>query len=1005
MQLSEILAKALEFKSLRERREFVADHCAEDASLRTRVLGILDDVDDTRSHFVDSQARDTDQGPHFSVPADGVIGRYKLIEPLGEGGFGTVYLALQTQPIRRAVALKVIKPGMDSRQIVARFEAERQALALMNHPGIARVFDGGTTPSGHPYFVMELVNGIPITNFCDENKMALRERIELFIDVCHAIQHAHQKGIIHRDLKPSNILVTRSGKEALPKVIDFGVAKAIDQQSLAENLSTHFGQIVGTPHYMSPEQAQLRTGGVDTRSDVYTLGVLLYKLLTGDLPLRAIDDNPSSFEDIRRIIVDRDPPAPSSRIRGLGNGLVGVAELRGSDPRQLLKNLRKELDWIVMKTLSKEPDQRYESASALAQDLTRYLNDEPVLAGPPTMAYRLSKLVRRHRGLSAGLAVATAALILAALFAFSALVKQRDALARQQEALSRSDTMLTLLEDLMSKSDPDLGHGPDYTVRQMLDDFSRDLEKLPELKREPLVEADLRLLLGKAYIRLGLWGRSRNHFQIALDKQKRELGVQSAPVAATLARLATNSLTFDRFPDGPNNSIDYSNQGIAVCDALNDTSEVMMTLRATKAFAQIHLGQIAEARQTLDSIKEIMAAAGTPIDESSLPLRFARYYLADHKPEIAEKLIRGAMQNPPATQLADPMGLRIALASCLMATDRFGEAEQIYRELYRRIVKPQGTYSTNEITILAGLAGTLRSQNRHVEAADVLDTNLLAMNAQAFARVFQIWIWVHLDLAEFDKIDQQCMRIAEGAAEANLQMATRVVALSMRELVAELLDPENVSDVALANRETMSMGHQRFRREMVTQLTYAWNLLRGPQDNETIAEAKAVAEDCVGMVANIAWYSPDSVRFALPRHVLARALAAEGNVEQAVELSREALGNLPPRHWFLRGRLRYWLVKHLVAAGDLDAAREVLEKAVEESRSLRGQLAFHSGIAQLRLAEFLWEHAPVANDKQKDKTRASELYQRAAPLLEDFPQLLRPLETRLGNAAAATATQ
>ncbi|HZV08045.1 MAG TPA: protein kinase, partial [Gemmataceae bacterium] len=337
------------------------------------------------------------------------IGPYKLMEQIGEGGMGLVFVAEQQQPVRRRVALKIIKPGMDSQQVIARFEAERQALALMDHQNIAKVLDAGTTPSGRPYFVMELVHGIPITTYCDANQLTPRERLELFVPVCLAIQHAHQKGIIHRDIKPSNVLVTMYDDKPVPKIIDFGVAKAIEQRLTEKTVYTQFGMLVGTFEYMSPEQAEMNAFGVDTRSDIYSLGVLLYELLTGTTPLEQQRLKQAAFSEIVRLIKEEEPPRPSVRLSTSG-ALAKVAAARKTDAAKLSRLVRGELDWVVMKCLEKQRTRRYDSAGGLARDVERYLNDEPIEARPPSAWYLFEKFARRNK-----VALLTAALVAAAL--------------------------------------------------------------------------------------------------------------------------------------------------------------------------------------------------------------------------------------------------------------------------------------------------------------------------------------------------------------------------------------------------------------------------------------------------------------------------------------------------------------------------------------------------------------------------------------------------------------
>ncbi|MCG8648957.1 MAG: serine/threonine-protein kinase, partial [Pirellulales bacterium] len=326
-----------------------------------------------------------------------VIDRYKLLEQIGEGGFGVVYMAEQQEPIRRRVALKIIKLGMDTKQIVARFEAERQALAMMDHENIASVYDAGATETGRPYFVMELVRGVPITEYCDGNRLNTADRLRLFVSVCKAVQHAHQKGIIHRDLKPSNVMVTLRGGTPVPKVIDFGIAKATQLRLTDKTIFTRYGQFIGTPCYMSPEQVEMSELDVDTRSDVYSLGVLLYELLTGSTPVEQQRLKHASYSEIQRIICEQEPARPSARLSRSGAALATISTQRNTQPKKLTELMRGELDWIVMKALEKDRTRRYDTANGLAADVSRYLNNEPVEASPTSATYKLRKFAGRHR--------------------------------------------------------------------------------------------------------------------------------------------------------------------------------------------------------------------------------------------------------------------------------------------------------------------------------------------------------------------------------------------------------------------------------------------------------------------------------------------------------------------------------------------------------------------------------------------------------------------------------
>jgi serine/threonine protein kinase/WD40 repeat protein len=396
----EIFLAALKQSTAGERAAFLDQACGSDASLRGQIEALLAEHEQLGSYLespVAAGQRTVDE-PRVTERPGTVIGPYKLLQRIGEGGMGVVWMAEQTHPVQRKVALKLIKPGMDSRQVIARFEAERQALALMDHVNIARVFDGGATENGRPYFVMELVHGVPITKYCDDNHLTPRERLELFVPVCQAIQHAHQKGIIHRDIKPSNVMVTLYDGKPVPKVIDFGVAKATEQKLTERTLFTQYGTLVGTLEYMSPEQAEMSALGVDTRSDIYSLGVLLYELLTGSTPLSHKRIKEAAYAEILRIIKEEDPPRPSSRLSDSGATLASISAQRHMEPAKLTKLVRGELDWIVMKTLEKDRNRRYETANGLAMDVQHYLADEPVQACPPSASYRMRKFVRRHKG-------------------------------------------------------------------------------------------------------------------------------------------------------------------------------------------------------------------------------------------------------------------------------------------------------------------------------------------------------------------------------------------------------------------------------------------------------------------------------------------------------------------------------------------------------------------------------------------------------------------------------
>ncbi len=477
MSEESIFDAALEKSTSSERAAYLEAACTGDPELRRRVEALLR-AHEQSGDLLDPPVHGPGPSTHHDVAlavgqptprpiTEGPgtrIGPYKLLQSIGEGGMGVVFLAEQETPVRRKVALKVIKPGMDTALVVARFEAERQALALMDHNHIAKVLDAGTTDSGRPFFVMELVSGVPITDYCDQGRLTAKERLELFMSVCQAIQHAHQKGIIHRDIKPSNVLVTLHDGRPLPKVIDFGVAKAIDQRLTERTLFTQLGAIVGTPEYMSPEQAQMSGRDIDTRSDIYSLGVLLYELLTGSTPLERQRLRGAAFTEMLRRIREEDPPRPSTRLLTTEE-TASIAARRGTEPAKLAKIVRGELDWIVMKALEKDRTRRYETPSGLARDIQRYLHDEPVEASPPSTAYRLRKFLRRYRG--PVLAASTIVLLLAGgIVGTTVGLVQAEAARRSEAARARNERQAKEMAERLPRPDRERDRRPRLDLRR-----------------------------------------------------------------------------------------------------------------------------------------------------------------------------------------------------------------------------------------------------------------------------------------------------------------------------------------------------------------------------------------------------------------------------------------------------------------------------------------------------------------------------------------------------------
>jgi serine/threonine protein kinase len=593
----EIFFEALEMATPEACAAYLQGACGRDVVLRCKVDELL------KEHFsndrllagpaLDGERPGIAEFPVEEAPAQ-MIGRYKLLEKLGEGGFGEVWMAEQREPVKRRVAFKIIKLGMDSRQIVARFEAERQALAMMDHPNIAKIFDAGTTENpltptlsqighiggagarrvgeddsrgigvGRPYFVMELVRGIKITEYCDQNQLPTQERLRLFILVCQAIQHAHQKGIIHRDIKPSNILVTLHDGVPVPKVIDFGIAKATQQELTDKTVFTQFQQFIGTPAYISPEQAEMSGLDIDTRADIYSLGVLLYELLVGQTPFDAKEMMQGGLDAMRQIIREKEPLRPSTRLNTLlGDARTTAGKRRQTDVGKLVHQLQGDLDWIAMKCLEKDRARRYETANGLASDLLRHLNDEPVTARPPSTAYRFQKLLRRNKVMAGAVMLVLTAILVGTVISIGqalragrelrrANIAKTQALAAEAKALASEEkaqtekanaqaTLHFLQDDVLNQASPSYQPDRDIKVRTLLDNIAERLNR--DDVRSPLVVASIHQTLGSVYGELGDPAKAVLHYEHALEIQRRRLGEYDPDTLRSLHGLATACLS------------------------------------------------------------------------------------------------------------------------------------------------------------------------------------------------------------------------------------------------------------------------------------------------------------------------------------------------------------------------------------------------------------------------------------------------------------------------------
>ncbi len=760
-----IFDRAFEIESPAERNAYLDDACAEAPELRLKVEALLKAHADAGSFLEPPRPNlaATVEEPITEHPGT-LIGPYKLLEQIGEGGFGVVFMAEQQQPIRRKVALKVLKPGMDTKQVIARFEAERQALALMDHRSIAKILDAGQTSSGRPYFVMDLVKGIPVTDYCDQNQVTVKERLELFVDVCQAVQHAHQKGIIHRDLKPSNVLVTLHDGTPLVKIIDFGIAKALGQQLTDKTLFTGFAQLIGTPLYMSPEQAALSNVDVDTRSDIYSLGVLLYELLTGTTPFDKERFKEAGYDEMRRIIREEEPPRPSTRISTLGQAATTVSTNRKSDPRQLSRLFRGELDWIVMKALEKDRNRRYETASALAADVQRHLRDEPVHACPPSTWYRFRKFARRYRA-----ALATAATVLLVLVAGVAVSTWQAIRATQagsktlREAAKAKAMNDFLIKDLLQQASPyDNPLDANIKVRELLDRAAKRIDQNNSVADEPEVEATLRLAIGNSYNDLALFEEAEPHLARALEIRRRVLGEKHPETLEVSVILASNAVLRGRLGEAEK----LCRQNLAdLREAVGREDEGTLFTMTMLAFALQTQGKLDEAETLVREVYEAGRRAGVEDLETLRPGHFLAGLLYERgRLDEAESLIKKNLEACRRFHGSDDhpevvIGLMWE-PIMLQARGRWDEAERKYRDVDKVGRRVLGAEHHDTIGNMYNLAVLLHARGNWAEAEPLFRETVrlyrkVQPNHPYMALALYAWGDLLLDKGEFKQAEPE----------------------------------------------------------------------------------------------------------------------------------------------------------------------------------------------------------------------------------------------------------
>jgi tetratricopeptide (TPR) repeat protein len=650
---------------------------------------------------------------------------------LGEGGMGEVWLADQTEPVRRRVALKVIKRGMDTDRVVARFQAERQALAMMDHPCVASVFEAGSTPSGRPYFVMEYVDGVPITTHCDRRMLTTRGRLELFVQVCEGVQHAHQKAVIHRDLKPGNVLVSIRNDRAIPKIIDFGVAKATAQKLTERTVYTEMGVLIGTPEYMSPEQAELGGQHVDTRTDVYSLGMMLYEILAGALPFDPKELRESGYEGIRQRIREEEPPRPSTRVSAAGGDSLEIAKRRSVDPSTLRRQLRGDLDWIVMKALEKDRTRRYATPLDLAADIDRYLAEQPVLAGPPSTVYKVRKFVRRHRfgvGLAAvvavALAVGLAGTVWQAVRATRAEAEARHEAENARVQAARAGQTSEFLQSMLESVNPEVARGRDTEVLNEI--LEGAVERAgEELADQPEVEATVLGTVGRTYRSLGRFEEAEELLRQALDTQVAASGERHPEVAFRIAEVASLMRDLGRLDEAE----EMHRHALEMRRALlPEDDPVIAESLNNLALVLWDLGRPAEAEPLYRQALAIYERSGGVSEEMADGVNNLSLVVRDQgRLDEAVPLARQALEMWREVGGDDHPGVAVALnnlARLLVAEGEYDQAIATYTESLELRRKVYGDEHPRVALVMHNLGDTLRKAGRREEAREMLRASL-----------------------------------------------------------------------------------------------------------------------------------------------------------------------------------------------------------------------------------------------------------------------------------------